>query len=151
MRRYRLHSRATVDKFPSTPMPTYYLLLNSNWYQKKKRSCKPLEALTVFTDASRASCRSVMTWKDPQTQQWEMDIKYVEGSPQIAGLATAVRAFERFAKQFSLITDSACVAGVVARAEYGFSRRFQTKHFLSCSQNSFMLSPIGSILILLCI
>lgn len=77
---------------------------------KERRSWKPLKALTVFTDASSTSCRSVMTWKDPQTQQWETDVKYVEGSPQIAELATVVRAFERFAEPFSLITDLACVA-----------------------------------------
>ncbi|RMC20691.1 hypothetical protein DUI87_01543 [Hirundo rustica rustica] len=49
---------------------------------KDVRSRKPLEALTVFTDASGKSHKSVMTWKDPQTQQWEADVAEVEGSPQ---------------------------------------------------------------------
>ncbi|RMC21427.1 hypothetical protein DUI87_02293 [Hirundo rustica rustica] len=49
---------------------------------KDVRSRKPLEALTVFTDASGKSHKSVMTWKDPQTQQWEADVAKVEGSPQ---------------------------------------------------------------------
>ncbi|XP_014104567.1 PREDICTED: endogenous retrovirus group K member 18 Pol protein-like [Pseudopodoces humilis] len=94
-------------------------LFNSkfNLVPKDKRSQKPLEALTVFTDASGASRRSVMTWKDPQTQQWETDVDYVEGSPQIAELAAVVRAFERFSEPFNLVTDSAYVAGVVSRAE----------------------------------
>ncbi|TRZ08715.1 hypothetical protein HGM15179_018391 [Zosterops borbonicus] len=94
---------------------------------KEKRSCKPLKALTVFTDASRASHRLVMTWMDPQTQQWETDVKYVEGSSQIAELATAVRAFERFAETFNLITDLAYVAGVVARAEHAVLREISNK------------------------
>ncbi|TRZ15516.1 hypothetical protein HGM15179_011587 [Zosterops borbonicus] len=81
------------------------------------QSKKPLEALTIFTDASGGSHKSVMTWKDPQTQQWESDVAEVEGSPQVAELATVVRAFERFSEPFSLVTDSAYVAGVVSRAE----------------------------------
>ncbi|RMC21039.1 hypothetical protein DUI87_01895 [Hirundo rustica rustica] len=63
---------------------------------KDVQSRKPLEALTVFTDASGKSHKSVMTWKDPQTQQWEADVAEVEGSPQVAELAAVVRTFERF-------------------------------------------------------
>ncbi|RMC12523.1 hypothetical protein DUI87_10043 [Hirundo rustica rustica] len=84
---------------------------------KSVQSRKPLEALTVFTDASGRSHKSVMTWKDPQTQQWEADIAEVEGSPQVAELAAVVRAFEKFPEPFNLVTDSAYVAGVVSRAE----------------------------------
>ncbi|XP_064267307.1 uncharacterized protein LOC135295140 [Passer domesticus] len=84
---------------------------------KSIQSRTPLEALTVFTDASGASHKSVMTWKDPQTQQWEADVKVVLGSPQIAELDAVVRAFEKFAEPFNLVTDSAYVAGVVSRAE----------------------------------
>ncbi|NXR34090.1 POK10 protein, partial [Zosterops hypoxanthus] len=82
-----------------------------------KLSRKPLKALTVFTTMSGASHRSVVTWKDPQTQQWESDIEEVEGSPQIDELAVVVRAFEMFSEPFILIADSAYVAGVVSRAE----------------------------------
>ncbi|RMC03558.1 hypothetical protein DUI87_20758 [Hirundo rustica rustica] len=84
---------------------------------KQVRSRRPLKALTVFTDASGRSHKSVLTWKDPQTQQWEADIAEVEGSPQVAELAAVVRAFERFSEPFNLVTDSAYVAGVVSRAE----------------------------------
>ncbi|NWZ74257.1 POK11 protein, partial [Acrocephalus arundinaceus] len=69
------------------------------------QSKKPLEALTVFTDASGRSHKS------------ETDVAKVEGSPQVAELAAVVRAFERFSEPFNLITDSAYVAGVVSRAE----------------------------------
>ncbi|XP_017599597.1 PREDICTED: endogenous retrovirus group K member 25 Pol protein-like [Corvus brachyrhynchos] len=85
---------------------------------KSVRSKEPLKALTVFTDASGASHKSVMTWKNPQTQRWEADIKEVEGSPQVAELDAVVRAFERFPEPLNLVTDSAYVAGVVSRAEY---------------------------------
>ncbi|NXI23842.1 POK11 protein, partial [Sterrhoptilus dennistouni] len=81
------------------------------------QSKTPLEALTIFTDVSRGSHKSVMTWKDPQTQQWESDVAEVEGSPQVAELAAVVRAFERFSEPFNLVTDSGYVAGVVSRAE----------------------------------
>ncbi|RMC16204.1 hypothetical protein DUI87_08418 [Hirundo rustica rustica] len=84
---------------------------------KEVHSRRPLKALTVFTDVSRRSYKSVLTWKDPQTQQWEADVAEVEGSPQVAELAAVVRAFERFPKPFNLVTDSAYVAGVVSRAE----------------------------------
>ncbi|NWU43971.1 POK11 protein, partial [Hylia prasina] len=87
------------------------------WELDTVRSRKPLDALTVFTDMSGRSHKSVMTWKDPQTQQWESDVEEVEGSPQVAELAAVVRAFERFPEPFNLVTDSAYVAGVVSRAE----------------------------------
>ncbi|RMC20776.1 hypothetical protein DUI87_01628 [Hirundo rustica rustica] len=44
---------------------------------KSVPSRKPLEALTIFTDTSGRSHKSVMTWKDPQTQQWEADVAEV--------------------------------------------------------------------------
>ncbi|RMC20699.1 hypothetical protein DUI87_01551 [Hirundo rustica rustica] len=84
---------------------------------KSVQSRIPLKALIIFTDASGASHKSVITWKDPQTQQWEKDTVEVEGSPQVAELPTVVRVFEKFPEPFNLITDSAYVAGVVSRAE----------------------------------
>ncbi|NWZ17249.1 PO113 protein, partial [Agelaius phoeniceus] len=76
---------------------------------EKVQSQTPLNALTVFTDASGASHKSVMTWKDPQIQRWEADVAKVEGSPQVAELDAVVRAFERFSEPFNLVTDSAYV------------------------------------------
>ncbi|RMB99772.1 hypothetical protein DUI87_23774 [Hirundo rustica rustica] len=84
---------------------------------KNVQSRRPLKALTIFPDASGASHKSVITWKNPQTQQWEKDIVKVEGSPQVAELAAAVRAFEKFPEPFHLVTDSAYVGGVVSSAE----------------------------------
>ncbi|RMC04200.1 hypothetical protein DUI87_19019 [Hirundo rustica rustica] len=84
---------------------------------KSVQSRRPLKALTVFTDASGASHKSVIMWKDPQTQQWEKDIVEVEGSPQVAELAAVVRAFEKFPEPLSLVIDLAYVAGALSRAE----------------------------------
>ncbi|NXM42130.1 POK18 protein, partial [Gymnorhina tibicen] len=84
---------------------------------KEKQSRTPLKALTIFTDGSGGSHQSVMTCRDPKTQQWEADVQVVEGSPQIAELAAVVRAFERFPEPLNIVTDSAYVAGVVSRAE----------------------------------
>ncbi|NXH96826.1 POK19 protein, partial [Pachycephala philippinensis] len=81
------------------------------------QSREPLKALTVFTDGSGATGKSVITWQDPSTLEWEKDVEIVEGSPQVAELAAVVRAFDRFHEPFNLVTDSAYVAGVVSRAE----------------------------------
>ncbi|NXS26942.1 POK18 protein, partial [Pomatostomus ruficeps] len=85
---------------------------------KEVQSRKPLlDALTLFTDGSGKTHRSVITWRNPQTQKWESDVETVAGSPQVAELAAVIRAFERFPEPFSLVTDSAYVAGVTMRAE----------------------------------
>ena len=88
---------------------------------KLVQSRASLKALTVFTDGSGFSHKSVMTWKDPKTQKWESDVQIVDGSPQIAELAAVVRAFDKFKdKPFNLVTDSAYVAGIAMRAEHAF-------------------------------
>ncbi|RMC18962.1 hypothetical protein DUI87_03561 [Hirundo rustica rustica] len=84
---------------------------------KSVQSRRPLKALTIFTDASGTSHKSVITWTNPQTQQWEKDIVEVEGSPQVAELAAVVRAFEKLPEPFNLVRDLAYVEGVVSRAE----------------------------------
>ncbi|RMC22118.1 hypothetical protein DUI87_02991 [Hirundo rustica rustica] len=104
---------------------------------------KPLEALTVFTDVSGRSHKSVMTWKDSQTQHWEADVAEVEGSPQVAELAAVVRAFERFPEPFSLVTDSTYVAGVVSRADHAILQEVSNTT-LSCFLSLSNLSPTGS-------
>ncbi|RMC22446.1 hypothetical protein DUI87_00760 [Hirundo rustica rustica] len=85
--------------------------------EEKIRRMPPWMYLGLEIDASGTSYKSVITWKDPQTQQWEKDIVEVEGSPQVAELAAVVRAFEKLPEPFNLVTDSAYVAGVVSGAE----------------------------------
>ncbi|NXY36992.1 POK6 protein, partial [Pomatorhinus ruficollis] len=100
--------------------PAHKIFNSNSQFQlelKSVQSKEPLDALTIFTDASGRSHKSVMTWRDPHTRQWESDVEEVEGSPQVAELAAVVRAFERFTEPFNLVTDSAYVAGVVSRAE----------------------------------
>ncbi|RMC01263.1 hypothetical protein DUI87_22212 [Hirundo rustica rustica] len=38
----------------------------------------------MSTRQAHRSHKSVLTWRDPQTQQWEADVVEVEGSPQVA-------------------------------------------------------------------
>ncbi|NXP39442.1 POK8 protein, partial [Leiothrix lutea] len=95
---------------------------------REKRSRRPLKALTMFTDASGASHNLVMTWRNPQTQHWEADVEFVEGSPQAAELATVVRAFEKFSEPINLVTNSAYVAGVVSRAEQAVLKKIENEH-----------------------
>uniref|UniRef100_A0A8C3EM58 Uncharacterized protein n=1 Tax=Corvus moneduloides TaxID=1196302 RepID=A0A8C3EM58_CORMO len=91
------------------------------------QSRKPLDAITVFTDASGKSKKSVVTWKNPKTQKWESDIQVIQGSPQVAELAAVLRAFERFKEPFNLVTDSAYVAGVTVRAEHALLKEISNK------------------------
>ncbi|NWT56216.1 POK19 protein, partial [Erythrocercus mccallii] len=87
------------------------------WNLDEVQSKKSLKALTVFTDASGGPKKSILTWKDPKTLQWESEVLEIEGSPQVAELAAVVRAFERFPEPLNIVTDSAYVAGVVSHAE----------------------------------
>ncbi|TRZ14436.1 hypothetical protein HGM15179_012669 [Zosterops borbonicus] len=93
----------SLDSYPgklSIHYPGHKLFkTNFNLIPKFVQSKIPLEAVTVFTDGSGSSHKSVMTWKDPRTQKWESDVRVVEGSPQIAELAAVVRAFEKFKDQ----------------------------------------------------
>ncbi|NXP34437.1 POK6 protein, partial [Leiothrix lutea] len=95
---------------------------------REKRSWRPLKALTVFTDASGASHKLVMTWRNPQTQHWEADVEFVEGSPQAAELAAVVRTFEKFSEPINLVTNSAYVAGVVSRVEQAVLKEIKNEY-----------------------
>ncbi|NXH51293.1 POK11 protein, partial [Rhabdornis inornatus] len=111
-----------LDSYPgqiSIHLPGHKLFKSVfNLVPKFIQSKSPLKALTIFTDGSGASHKSVMMWKDPQTQKWESDVQVVEGSPRIAEVAAVVRTFERFQESINVVTDSAYVAGVTMRAEH---------------------------------
>ncbi|TRZ12014.1 hypothetical protein HGM15179_015077 [Zosterops borbonicus] len=94
----------------------------------EKRSQRRLKAITVYTDVSGASHKSVMTWRNAQTQLWEADVEFVEGSPQMAELAAMVRTFEKFSEPINLVTDSAYVVGVVSRAEQAVLKEIENEH-----------------------
>ncbi|TRZ08106.1 hypothetical protein HGM15179_018999 [Zosterops borbonicus] len=85
--------------------------------ESKIQRMPPWKYLGLKIDVSRRSHKSVMTWKDPQTQRWESNVTEVEGSPHVAELDAVVRALETFSVPFNLVTDLAYVAGVVSRAE----------------------------------
>ena len=80
---------------------------------KPKRSKQPLQALTVFTDGSGKSLKSVLLWWDDQQRRWDSDIETVSGSPQIVQLNAVVGVFRKWNVPLSLVTDSAYVAGIV--------------------------------------
>ncbi|RMC22419.1 hypothetical protein DUI87_00733 [Hirundo rustica rustica] len=120
---------ATGDKYQSMPHLTSCSMRNSTSFPHEKRSRRPLKALTVFTDTSGASHKLVMAWRNPQTQRWEADVEFVEGSPQVAELAAVVRAFEKFSEAINLVTDSAYVAGVVSGAEQAVLKEIDNEHF----------------------
>uniref|UniRef100_A0A8C3UJL4 Uncharacterized protein n=1 Tax=Catharus ustulatus TaxID=91951 RepID=A0A8C3UJL4_CATUS len=103
--------------------------------EKPKISEEPLEGITVFTDGSGKTHKSVITWQNSATGEWESDVKIVQGSPQIVELAAVVRVFELFQQPLNLITDSAYVANVVKRLEGSLLRETSNEilySYLSC-------------------
>lgn len=100
------HLQFNLDSYPGQVSihKLKHKLFNTtfNLAPKQLQSKTPLKALTVFTDGSGASHKSVMTQQDPRAQMWESDVQVVEGSPQIVELAAMVIAFERFQEPFNL-------------------------------------------------
>ena len=74
--------------------------------EKPKISEEPLEGITVFTDGSGKTHKSVITWQNSATGEWESNVKIVQRSPQIVELAAVVRVFELFQQPLNLITFS---------------------------------------------
>ncbi|OWK52176.1 envelope glycoprotein [Lonchura striata] len=81
--------------------------IRSHQAHRVDRSLPITLAILVITDGSGKSQKSVITWKDLDSQKWESDIQLVEGFPQIAELAAIMRAFKKFQQPFNLVTDSA--------------------------------------------
>ena len=73
---------------------------------------------SVFTDGAGGSSKSLVTWKNPDTQKWESDVQILQGSPQIAELAARIRACEMFKVPLSLVTALVYVAGVAQSTEH---------------------------------
>ncbi|NXB23432.1 POK19 protein, partial [Rhagologus leucostigma] len=84
-------------------------LWQTSFREKPILSEVPLEAVTVFTDSSGKTHKSVITWQNQTTKRWESEIQMVEGSPQVVERAAAFRVFQLFPETFNLITDSAYV------------------------------------------
>lgn len=81
----------------SVHLPKHRLLnAKISFKEKPKISEEPLDAITVFTDGSGKTHKSVITWQNSNTGEWESNIKIVQGSPQIVELAAVTRAFEIF-------------------------------------------------------
>ncbi|RMC20405.1 hypothetical protein DUI87_01255 [Hirundo rustica rustica] len=116
------HLQFALDSSPGqiSIHPPKHKLFNTcfNLVPKSLKIRTPLKALTAFTDGSGRSHKSVITWKNPDTQEWESDVQIVQGSPQIAELASIVRAFEKFKQPLNLVTDSDYVVRIIERAEH---------------------------------
>ncbi|XP_074426790.1 uncharacterized protein LOC141736479 isoform X2 [Larus michahellis] len=78
-----------------TSHPPSHKLLHAhfNLISIPKRCHQPLQGLTVFTNGSGKTHKSVIVWWDDRSQQWESDVETVSESPQIVELAAVVRAF----------------------------------------------------------
>ncbi|KFO71645.1 hypothetical protein N303_14865, partial [Cuculus canorus] len=66
------------------------------------------EALTVFTDGSGKTGKSVIVWRT-KTVTWKLDICKVSRSPQIVELAAVVRCFKLFSQPINIVSNSANV------------------------------------------
>ena len=106
---------------------------------KPRRSEQPLQALTVFTDGSGKSHKSVLLWWDDQRRQWDSDIETVSGSPQIVELNAVVRVFRKWNVPLNLVTDSAYVAGIVTRAEASVLRNVSHSQLFTLLQELIFL------------
>ncbi|NXH03019.1 POK8 protein, partial [Loxia leucoptera] len=126
------HLQVALDSYPSQ-LSTHYskrrLFKDSLQLGPRPiRSGKPIKnALTVFTDGSGKSGKSVITWRNIDTAEWESNVRTVEGSPQIAELAAVVRAFRKFKQLLNLVTDSAYIAGIAERAEHALLKEVKNK------------------------
>ena len=79
----------------SSHPPKHKLVTTSyNLPMQPKRSEVLLQALTVFTDGSSRTHKSVLLWWDDDFKPWNSDVTTVSRSPQIAELAAVVRAFK---------------------------------------------------------
>lgn len=68
----------------SIHFPGYQLLqAKLSFREKLMLSEVSLNAITVFTDGSGKTHKSVITWPDQTSKTWESDIQTAEGSPQI--------------------------------------------------------------------
>ncbi|NXG35122.1 POK18 protein, partial [Dromaius novaehollandiae] len=90
--------------------PLFQTLPSLPVFKGSKLSPTPLQALTVFTDGSGCTGRSV-------NGPWQQD---VQGSSQITELAAVVRAFRQWTANLNIVTDSAYVAGLVSRLESAY-------------------------------
>lgn len=138
------HIEFAFDSFPCTTsghkLKHHFFSEKFKLVSKFMQSKKTLKALTIFTDGSGSSRKSVLTWKDPRTQEWDEEVHVVKGSPQIAELSAVVRVFERFQEPLNLVTNSAYVAGIVASAEHALLR-CQTGRCLGFSRGLYICCP----------
>lgn len=114
-----LLSQASDLKVEPLQSTTLRWISNQDWITIPKRSERSLlNAVTVFTDAGKKSCRATVTWQ--QGTQWHHHMLHAEPSDslQTLELVVVVWAFINWnTVELNVVTDSLCVAGVVQRIE----------------------------------
>lgn len=116
----------------SINFPSHKLLqAKKSFREKPKISEEPLDAITGLTDGSGKAHKSVITCQDATTEEWNSDIRIIQGSPQIVELAAVVREFEIFQQPFNLITDSSYVANIFKRLEGSLLREIDNENLFS--------------------
>ncbi|XP_017675801.1 PREDICTED: endogenous retrovirus group K member 11 Pol protein-like [Lepidothrix coronata] len=99
------------------------------------RRCKlrPVNGVTLFTDASGQLKKAAVTWKNPATGQWDNKVQTLDqGSVQVLELAAIRMAFELFHDQpMNVVTDSHYAAGLVSRLEASFLQDVTNPHLFT--------------------
>ncbi|NXG80658.1 POK19 protein, partial [Baryphthengus martii] len=83
--------------------------------QKQLNQSSPVNGPTVFTDGSGRTGKAAIVWKDGP--QWQHQVEYQDGSPQVVELRAMTMAFQAFPGPVNIVTDSAYVAGLVQRLD----------------------------------
>ncbi|KAJ7423275.1 endogenous retrovirus group K member 19 Pol protein-like isoform X2 [Pitangus sulphuratus] len=78
------------------------------------RSDIPLQAVTVFSDASNKTGKAGFVWQE--NGQWQSETVYTSGSVQVMELAAVVRIFEKWLHEpINVVFDSQYVVGLIIR------------------------------------
>lgn len=132
--------------------PPSHKLFNADFrlIAKPKRSNQPLQALTVFTDGSGKSHKSVILWWDDQRGWWNSDIETVPGSPQIVELTAVVRAYRRWSTPLNRSLTQLMLQGLLSELKHLYYVTSHILNYLFYCRNSFFSWTLALTPILLC-
>ena len=86
---------------------------------------QPVHGVTVFTDGSGKTGKAALVWR--QNGQWQQEVYYVQGSPQIVELHAVIQAFKRWPEPLNIVSDSQYVVGVVQRIERAYIKHISNQ------------------------
>lgn len=77
-------------------------------------SCTPLKGITVFTDGSGKTGKTIVTWKEKS--EWQTLEEHESASLQLVELRAVAVAFQHFPHiPLNIVTDSAYIADITQR------------------------------------